>query len=107
VSKQNKRIVYTILEYSPLLDSCNMTTDDWAKIAKDIQKHYVQYDGFVILHGTDTMAYTASALSFMCENLGKTIVLTGSQVSESNHHFFIFTTVCERCRSYPLWLTWK
>ncbi|KAG8449312.1 hypothetical protein GDO86_016095 [Hymenochirus boettgeri] len=80
LSKQNKRIVYTILEYSPLLDSCNMTTDDWAKIAKDIQKCYEQYDGFVILHGTDTMAYTASALSFMCENLGKTIVLTGSQV---------------------------
>ncbi|KAM4663806.1 60 kDa lysophospholipase [Discoglossus pictus] len=78
--KQNKRIVYTILEYSPLLDSCNMTTDDWAKIAKDIQKYYEHYDGFVILHGTDTMAYTASALSFMCENLGKTIVLTGSQV---------------------------
>uniref|UniRef100_A0A8C5Q6C3 asparaginase n=1 Tax=Leptobrachium leishanense TaxID=445787 RepID=A0A8C5Q6C3_9ANUR len=80
LSKQNKRIVYTVLEYSPLLDSCNMTTDDWAKIAKDIQKHYEHFDGFVIIHGTDTMAYTASALSFMCENLGKPIVLTGSQV---------------------------
>ncbi|CAH2328630.1 60 kDa lysophospholipase [Pelobates cultripes] len=80
VSKQSKRIVYTILEYTPLLDSCNMTTDDWAKIAKDIQKHYEHFDGFVILHGTDTMAYTASALSFMCEHLGKPIVLTGSQV---------------------------
>lgn len=80
VSKQSKRIVYTVLEYSPLLDSCNMTTDDWAKIAMDIQKQYERYDGFVVLHGTDTMAYTASALSFMCENLGKTIVLTGSQV---------------------------
>uniref|UniRef100_A0A8C2FYW6 asparaginase n=1 Tax=Cyprinus carpio TaxID=7962 RepID=A0A8C2FYW6_CYPCA len=43
-------------------------------------KHYEQYDGFVILHGTDTMAYTASALSFMCENLGKSVILTGSQV---------------------------
>ncbi|XP_069590463.1 60 kDa lysophospholipase isoform X2 [Ranitomeya imitator] len=80
LSKQNKRIVYTVLEYSPLLDSCNMTTYDWAKIAKDIKRCYEHYDGFVILHGTDTMAYTASALSFMCENLGKTIVLTGSQV---------------------------
>ncbi|XP_069063361.1 60 kDa lysophospholipase [Pleurodeles waltl] len=79
-SKEKKRVVYTILEYSPLLDSSNMTTDDWAKIAKDIKKNYEQYDGFVVLHGTDTMAYTASALSFMCENLGKTIVLTGSQV---------------------------
>uniref|UniRef100_A0A8C0EJE6 asparaginase n=1 Tax=Bubo bubo TaxID=30461 RepID=A0A8C0EJE6_BUBBB len=74
VSKQNKRIFYTILELSPLLDSSNMTPEDWAKI------HYEMYDGFVILHGTDTMAYTASALSFMCENLGKTVVLTGSQV---------------------------
>ncbi|XP_050989141.1 60 kDa lysophospholipase isoform X3 [Labeo rohita] len=80
LSKQNKRIVYTLLEYSPLLDSCNMTTDDWATVGKDIEKHYEQYDGFVILHGTDTMAYTASALSFMCENLGKPVILTGSQV---------------------------
>ncbi|XP_066550266.1 60 kDa lysophospholipase isoform X2 [Amia ocellicauda] len=80
LSKQNKRIVYTVLEYCPLLDSCNMTTDDWAKIATDIQKHYEHYVGFVVLHGTDTMAYTASALSFMCENLGKPVILTGSQV---------------------------
>ncbi|XP_036449756.1 60 kDa lysophospholipase isoform X2 [Colossoma macropomum] len=80
LSKQNKRIVYTVIEYSPLLDSCNMTTDDWATIGKDIEKHYEKYDGFVILHGTDTMAYTASALSFMCEHLGKPVILTGSQV---------------------------
>ncbi|NXC43198.1 LPP60 lysophospholipase, partial [Penelope pileata] len=80
VSKQNKRIFYTILELSPLLDSSNMTPEDWAKIARKLEEHYEQYDGFVILHGTDTMAYTASALSFMCENLGKTVVLTGSQV---------------------------
>ncbi|KAK5614462.1 hypothetical protein CRENBAI_024375 [Crenichthys baileyi] len=79
-SKLNKRIIYTILEYSPLLDSSNMTTDDWGQIGKDIEKNYENFDGFVILHGTDTMAYTASALSFMCENLGKPIVLTGSQV---------------------------
>ncbi|XP_028854304.1 60 kDa lysophospholipase isoform X4 [Denticeps clupeoides] len=80
LSKQNKRIVYTVMEYSPLLDSCNMTTDDWASIGKDIEKNYEKYDGFVILHGTDTMAYTASALSFMCEHLGKPVILTGSQV---------------------------
>uniref|UniRef100_A0A3B5A3I9 asparaginase n=1 Tax=Stegastes partitus TaxID=144197 RepID=A0A3B5A3I9_9TELE len=76
----NKRIVYTILEYNPLLDSSNMTTDDWGRIGKDIEKNYESFDGFVILHGTDTMAYTASALSFMCEHLGKPIILTGSQV---------------------------
>ncbi|XP_023273043.1 60 kDa lysophospholipase isoform X2 [Seriola lalandi dorsalis] len=80
MNKDNKRIVYTIFEYSPLLDSSNMTTDDWGKIGKDIEKNYEDYDGFVILHGTDTMAYTASALSFMCEHLGKPIVLTGAQV---------------------------
>ncbi|XP_027856564.1 60 kDa lysophospholipase isoform X2 [Xiphophorus couchianus] len=79
-SKLNKRIIYTILEYSPLLDSSNMTTDDWGHIGIDIEKNYENFDGFVILHGTDTMAYTASALSFMCEHLGKPIVLTGSQV---------------------------
>ncbi|XP_078090184.1 60 kDa lysophospholipase [Mustelus asterias] len=79
-SKLNKRIVYTILEHSPLLDSCNLTTDNWVKIVIDIQTNYQQYNGFVILHGTDTMAYTASALSFMCENQGKPIILTGSQI---------------------------
>uniref|UniRef100_A0A8C2XJU3 asparaginase n=1 Tax=Cyclopterus lumpus TaxID=8103 RepID=A0A8C2XJU3_CYCLU len=80
LSKGYKRIVYTVIEYNPLLDSSNMTTDDWGRIGKDIEKNYESYDGFVILHGTDTMAYTASALSFMCEHLGKPIILTGSQV---------------------------
>ena len=54
--------------------------EDWATMAKDISSYYQQFHGFVILHGTDTMAYTASALSFMFENLGKTVILTGSQV---------------------------
>ncbi|KAK5857367.1 hypothetical protein PBY51_010619 [Eleginops maclovinus] len=80
LSKEKKRILYSIMEYQPLLDSSNMTTDDWGKIGKDIEKNYEDYDGFVILHGTDTMAYTASALSFMCEHLGKPIIVTGSQV---------------------------
>ncbi|KAM8736167.1 60 kDa lysophospholipase isoform 2-T2 [Acanthopagrus schlegelii] len=80
LSKDNKRIIYTVIEYNPLLDSSNMTTDDWGRIGKDIEKNYENFDGFVILHGTDTMAYTASALSFMCEHLGKPIILTGSQV---------------------------
>ncbi|XP_070697848.1 60 kDa lysophospholipase isoform X2 [Pempheris klunzingeri] len=79
-SDQKKMILYTIMEYSPLLDSSNMTPADWIKIATDIEKNYQDYDGFVVLHGTDTMAYTASALSFMCEHLGKPVVLTGSQV---------------------------
>lgn len=75
-----RRVVYTISEYSPLLDSSNATMDDWIQIALDIKKHYETYDGFVILHGTDTMAYTSSALSFLLESLGKSVVVTGSQI---------------------------
>lgn len=71
---------YTVLEYEPLLDSANIAIDDWNRIANDILTHYDQYNGFVILHGTDTMAYTASALSFMLENLSKPVILTGSQI---------------------------
>ena len=54
--------------------------EDWGRMAKDIEKYYHMFNGFVILHGTDTMAYTASALSFMFQNLGKPVILTGSQV---------------------------
>src|SRR5690554_5575763 len=57
-----------------------MTPEDWQVIADDIRDNYDKYDGFVILHGTDTMAYTASALSFMFENLGKPVIVTGSQI---------------------------
>jgi L-asparaginase len=57
-----------------------MTPKDWNKMGEYIQKHYDDYDGFVILHGTDTMSYTASALSFMLENLKKPVILTGSQL---------------------------
>lgn len=53
---------------------------DWIKIAKTIEEQYKRFDGFIVLHGTDTMAYTASALSFMLENLNKTVVITGSQI---------------------------
>jgi L-asparaginase len=69
-----------INEYDPLLDSSNMTPAEWMKIARDIADHYDDYDGFVVLHGTDTMAYTASALPFILEGLGKPVVVTGSQI---------------------------
>jgi L-asparaginase len=62
------------------IDSSNMHPDTWVKLARLIEKNYKLYDGFVILHGSDTMAYTASALSFMLENLGKPVILTGSQL---------------------------
>lgn len=63
-----------------IIDSSNMTPSLWVDIADIIESHYDRYDGFVVLHGTDTMAYTASALSFMFKNLAKPIILTGSQL---------------------------
>ena len=66
--------------FNPPKDSSDMTPEDWIKIAQIISAEYNRYDGFVVLHGTDTMAYTASALSFMLENLSKPVVLTGSQL---------------------------
>ncbi|CAO0802327.1 unnamed protein product [Mucor circinelloides] len=80
VSLFGKRIRYSILEYAPLLDSCDITMSDWVRVAGDIKENYQLYDAFIVLHGTDTMAYTASALSFMLEELGKTVIITGSQV---------------------------
>jgi L-asparaginase len=62
------------------IDSSNVQPDFWTELTTVIEKKYNSYDGFVILHGTDTMAYTASALSFMLENLSKPIILTGSQL---------------------------
>ncbi|RZK49651.1 MAG: asparaginase [Pedobacter sp.] len=69
-----------IHSFDPILDSSNMNPHDWVQLAELIYNNYDSYDGFVILHGSDTMSYTASALSFMLENLGKPVVLTGSQL---------------------------
>ncbi len=77
---------YDIKEYAPLIDSSNMTPQHWNTLAKDIVRAYEQYDGFVILHGTDTMAYTACALSFMIQGLNKPVILTGAQVSLVEAH---------------------
>ena len=71
---------WELLEMSPLLDSSNMSVGEWNKIGSVIYENYDKYCGFVILHGTDTMAYTASALSFILEGLDKPVVLTGSQI---------------------------
>lgn len=71
---------YVIREYSPLLDSSNMGPKHWLAIARDIADTYHDFDGFVVIHGTDTMAYTASALPFMLEGLAKPVVITGSQI---------------------------
>jgi L-asparaginase len=69
-----------IHEYDTLLDSANMTPANWHKIASDIAAHDEQFDGFIVLHGTDTMAYTASALPFMLHGLRKPVIVTGSQI---------------------------
>ncbi|CAG5133526.1 unnamed protein product, partial [Candidula unifasciata] len=79
-TNDRRHVIYKIVEFDPLLDSSNIGITDWIKIATCIKDNYQDYDGFVVLHGTDTMAYSASALSFMCENLGKPIVFTGSQI---------------------------
>ena len=67
------------------IDSSNMHPSIWREIVEIIETNYANYDGFVILHGTDTMAYTASAFSFMLENLNKAVIFTGSQIPIGNH----------------------
>ena len=71
---------YEIHEHDPLIDSSNISPTHWLHIARDIATHYDAYDGFVVLHGTDTMAYTASALPFMLHGLAKPVILTGAQI---------------------------
>jgi L-asparaginase len=77
-----KRLKYQfkVHSFDPLIDSSNMSPEVYKELAQLIKKEYDQYDGFVVLHGSDTMSYTASALSFMIENLGKPVIFTGSQL---------------------------
>lgn len=77
-----RNLDYTIDFYAfkHLIDSSNMTPEFWIELAEKIEENYEKYDGFVVLHGSDTMAYSASALSFMLENLAKPVVFTGSQL---------------------------
>ena len=72
--------LWDLYEMTPLLDSSDITVREWNKIGEVISNNYDKYDGFVVLHGTDTMAYTASALSFILDGLDKPVVLTGSQI---------------------------
>lgn len=75
-----KRVYYKIEEFENLIDSSNMNLDYWKKIGRAINKSFYQYDSFIVIHGTDTMNYTASILSFMLENLNKLVIITGSQI---------------------------
>ena len=77
---QSEMPAFEIHEYSPVIDSSNMDPAHWLQMATDIHDKYDQFDGFVICHGTDTMAYSASALSFMLQGLNKSVILTGAQL---------------------------
>jgi L-asparaginase len=68
------------MSFDPIIDSSDMQPEIWMKLANIIDENYENYDGFVVLHGSDTMAFTASALSFMLENVSKPVILTGSQL---------------------------
>jgi lysophospholipase len=78
---ENNVILYQLVEYDPLLDSSNLTMSDWIKMANDIKANYNDFNGIVILHGTDTLAYTSSVLSFMIKGLQKPVIVTGAQIS--------------------------
>eukprot|EP01121_Diplochlamys_sp_Union-15-3_P010648 TRINITY_DN3006_c0_g1_i5.p1 TRINITY_DN3006_c0_g1~~TRINITY_DN3006_c0_g1_i5.p1 ORF type:complete len:494 (+),score=59.87 TRINITY_DN3006_c0_g1_i5:53-1534(+) len=80
ISRYGKRIRYRIIESEPLLDSANISMYHWTMMAKSVKQYYDNFDAFIFIHGTDTMAYSASALSFMLENLTKTVIFTGSQL---------------------------
>jgi L-asparaginase len=85
ISKQLPELVRFDLDiktisFSPPVDSSEVEPGMWVKLATTIEEHYDEFDGFVILHGTDTMAYSASALSFLLENPGKPVIFTGSQL---------------------------
>ena len=69
-----------VLTIKPPIDSSNVSVENWVDMARIIRDNYYKYDGFVILHGTDTMSYSAAALSFMLENLAKPVIFTGSQI---------------------------
>ena len=71
---------YELIEFNPVIDSSNMTPGTWLQIANEIKIRHDEYDGFVVIHGTDTLAHTASALPFMLTGLNKSVILTGSQI---------------------------
>jgi L-asparaginase len=68
------------ISFEEPIDSSNMNPSEWARIASIVESNYLDFDGFVVLHGSDTMSYSASALSFMLENLAKPVIFTGSQL---------------------------
>ncbi len=78
------RVYYKVLQYESLIDSTDMTYDRYVEMVQTVEANYALYDAFIIVHGTDTLEYSAAALSFMFENLDKTIIITGSQIPLSD-----------------------
>lgn len=78
-STYDRQVRYAVFEFEELLDSSSIDAKGWTEIARTIHNNYTLFDAFVILHGTDSLAYTCSALSFMLQDLGKPVILTGSQ----------------------------
>jgi lysophospholipase len=78
-SRYGRHVRYAVLEFEQILDSSSIDSTGWRQIATTIHKNYTLFDAFVVLHGTDSLAYSSSALSFMLDNLGKPVILTGSQ----------------------------
>ncbi len=92
-----KKLGYAVstIQFDPVMDSSEMGPESWMKIVKIIADNYQLYDGFVVLHGTDTMSFTASALSFMLENLSKPVIFTGPQHTDRQlrtGHLYRFAT---------------
>ena len=79
ITTYEKHVRYAVYEFEELLDSSSIDANGWTKIAETVFRNYRSFDAFVVLHGTDSLAYTCSALSFMLQNLGKPVILTGSQ----------------------------
>ena len=102
ISTYQKHVRYAVFEFQELLDSSSIDAEGWSHIAQTIFRNYKLFDAFVVLHGTDSLAYTCSALSFMLQNLGKPVILTGSQApmlelqNDAVSHFF---------RARPSWFT--
>jgi 60kDa lysophospholipase len=79
-SAYNRHVRFAVLEFDPLLDSSSINAKGWSKIVKVIEANYTLFDAFVILHGTDSLAYTCSAVSFMLQNLGKPVIFTYASI---------------------------
>ena len=82
---QDMNVNISSVAFSPLIDSSDISLDNWVSICEIIEQHYASYDGFVVLHGTDTMSFSASVVSFMLENLSKPVIFTGSQLPVGVH----------------------